>query len=61
MNDPHFVPSTLHVVANTVDVSQDLVSEQNKSIGELLEEKNQEENSTTTTLQCGRNNISEHS
>jgi hypothetical protein len=50
MNISNFVPSTLHIVASGVDVTQDLQSSQGKSISTLLntayekEEKTKKEN-----------------
>lgn len=61
MNNPHFVPSTLHVTANMVNITNDLEAPQTKSIGELLEEKNTEQvQDESSTIQCGREDISEH-
>ena len=44
MNIDNITPSTLHVVAKEIDVSEDLNDTTDKSIAELLnEEKNEEE------------------
>ena len=44
MNIDPIIPSTLDVVANNdLNISQDLIAEQNKSIGQLIEENDEKE------------------
>lgn len=43
MQNTKFVPSTLHIVASGVDVTQDLQSSQEKSISSLLNDAHEKE------------------
>lgn len=44
MNIDPIIPSVLHVVANSdVNISEDLLVEQTKSIGQLIEENDEKE------------------
>lgn len=57
MNIDPITPSILHVTACEIDVSQDLQASQTKSIAQLLqdEEKNQEEQNGQTPQSSGTN------
>lgn len=53
--DP-IIPSTLHVTACEIDVSQDLQAEQTKSIGQLILEYDQEKENIQESGQPPREN-----
>ena len=49
MNITQFVPSVTHVVASGIDVSNDLLLNENHSISTLLKEQDEKEKTTPNT------------
>jgi len=56
MNIDPIIPSTLHVIACEVDITQDLESTQTKSIGQLILENEQEKEKIQESGQPPREN-----